>query len=38
MVGTILEKLSGHAKDGIVGKINKEVGEELNVGDVLFDI
>ncbi|QEK11373.1 dihydrolipoyl dehydrogenase [Crassaminicella thermophila] len=33
-----LEKLSGHAKEGKIGKIHKNVGDEIKLGDVLFDI
>lgn len=33
-----LEKLSGHTKEGKIGKINIHVGDSVNIGDVLFNI
>lgn len=38
MVEIKLEKISGHAKDGKVGKIHKKVGENINEGEVLLEI
>ena len=33
-----LDKLSGHAKDGKIGKIHKAVGDEVTTDDILFSI
>lgn len=33
-----LEKLSGHAKDGKIGKIHKNVGDQVKIGENLFDV
>lgn len=33
-----LEKLSGHAKDGKVGKINKKVGDRIQIDEIICDI
>lgn len=34
----VIEKLSGHDTSGKVGKISKQVGDNLNFGDVIFTI
>lgn len=33
-----LDKLSGHAKDGKVGKIHKAIGDQVTTEDILFNI
>lgn len=33
-----IEKLSGHDTEGVVGKIHKKIGDELQVGDTIFTI
>ncbi|GMQ57599.1 dihydrolipoyl dehydrogenase [Vallitalea sediminicola] len=33
-----LDKLSGHAKDGKVGKVHKNVGDQVTTEDILFNI
>ncbi|GKX27904.1 dihydrolipoyl dehydrogenase [Vallitalea longa] len=33
-----LDKLSGHAKDGKIGKIHKTIGDQVTTEDILFNI
>jgi len=38
MIEIKLDKLSGESKSGVIGKINKKIGDKIEVGDILVQV